>query len=426
YLWDADKIIASYEEKRDAIEKEWDPWVELSSKITIFDQEMMLGSSDNKVKGVADRFFDMMRRLSNAREGMDVYIENARETKRAMELSTTETYPIDPAFNAIAQAIFEEGLSRDKWIGKGGHAVVVANQYGGHEVAKKKNRDDIYYKNELEKAAHLFTAKNELEMATHLLAAKIKGVIHPLYFESKGVIVYPRCDHALDAEIGPKTSTNALDPKQFLFDLVGLLRTLDQLHVRAKVVHSDFKAGNILRKGDQLLIADFGLMGYAGARYEASTMLISAPELLVKRRDRNSNKEVYDFADLPLQPSQDIWALGILLCAALFQEYPFPLPMIESHFFVPENRADFGRVQEQIDRVIDLKFERLAIELMEKDLMETYCTLIKRILRVDPLERPTANALLEMDELKSYLARPAAADAVASDERPVASGAGDI
>lgn len=140
------------------------------------------------------------------------------------------------------------------------------------------------------------------------------------------------------------------------------------------IVHGDLKLSNLLLfPGNLVKIADFGITGYSGDRCKGHTYHYASPESMNEQR---------------LQPANDIWSFGVLCAIVLLKEVPFSIEFTKS--------SDFTN-QDKVDQILDPLFlkEYAVLRTRYFDVDGTLRTLIKKCLRVNPMERPTASDLLQ-------------------------------
>jgi|GEM_PF-1774171 len=136
---------------------------------------------------------------------------------------------------------------------------------------------------------------------------------------------------------------------------------------RIGVVHGDVKLDNMLLINERVCLADFGKSGAHGSPRFGGTPLTNPPEYMTGGTDI-------------LTPSQDIWAIGIILFELLFEEHPFTYSEIRK-----------GKTAEQA--LIDAKLAA-SPSSSSSDSFNGLFAIIQHCLRSKPEERPTAKQLL--------------------------------
>lgn len=150
-----------------------------------------------------------------------------------------------------------------------------------------------------------------------------------------------------------------------------LLKGLQTLH-SAGVVHRDLKSANILLSAPDLVkIADLGVSTVLRtrqlARTQIGTPLYLAPEVWKRR---------------PYDQKCDMWSLGVLLYEMMTFSYPF-----------------IGRSTSDLAQKVCMGRYSLPQGRYSNDLL----SLVRRLLQVNPILRPSVNELLDSQVVKSRL-----------------------
>jgi len=179
---------------------------------------------------------------------------------------------------------------------------------------------------------------------------------------------------------------------------VQLVNALAHLHSVVKTIHRDIKPDNLLVLNDRICLSDFSAartqmydLQQAATTKQIGTMGYLAPEMY-ERNARYCSKV-------------DVWSLG---CTVL-SYYNDSKPCLAEDYYaltliLQFHSRDVERVEEArstLDSAIQLKLDQ---ELAGEDqILVALRSFLLGCLRVDPAERPSAAALLRMNEL-AYLA----------------------
>jgi serine/threonine protein kinase len=158
-------------------------------------------------------------------------------------------------------------------------------------------------------------------------------------------------EYCLDGDYRKTLSAYRLNPppvEAVIRDAEQILQGLKVLH--SKIVHRDLKPENVLRIGDTLKVADFGLARFVDLATRtltfkgSGTPLYMAPETWMMKR---------------ATPATDLYALGVMLFEALAGEAPFPptadiFAIRDHHLYtpVPRVKSKNALVQDFLDGVI--------------------------------------------------------------------------
>jgi len=113
------------------------------------------------------------------------------------------------------------------------------------------------------------------------------------------------------------STTNTISRRTCRRYLHEAAQALTHCHLRG-IVHADVKLENmVLDKSDTLKLCDFGLAGSVGEKRSGKpcgTTAYMAPELVSIRTQ---------FAEYTIETAQDVWAMGIVMYAVLFNDLPW-------------------------------------------------------------------------------------------------------
>jgi serine/threonine protein kinase len=164
----------------------------------------------------------------------------------------------------------------------------------------------------------------------------------------------------------------------------GLARTVAGLH-RVGIVHRDLKLENVLFKSNseasEVELIDFGLSNtlndVAMLRSCVGTNLFMAPEVFTK--DEDGDRRGY-------REQVDVWGIGVIMFSMLSNQLPFPA-------------VSKDKLRESIAEGVIFKPEKWD------GISEEAKALLKSLLQLDPMDRPTAQELLESEWVQVNAAR---------------------
>lgn len=166
------------------------------------------------------------------------------------------------------------------------------------------------------------------------------------------------CDFVLNE--GP------LEQDKFLKLFFGVAVAISNLHDK-NIIHNDLKLENIVFKGDNLYLIDFGLSEHVKGNNQSNNMLIgstfyTAPEVI-----RDNNRTI----------KSDIYSFGIVMFVALTGNYPF----------------DVDNVYEYT--IAQLNSQPSLNKLRSVNVKEHIVSVIGSCLSVNPDQRPSIHQIIE-------------------------------
>ena len=195
---------------------------------------------------------------------------------------------------------------------------------GGQGTVFRARREGRLYALKFRALARSAWPWRELEVGLRLRRGGEVGVLGyglwPLTQPSHLFLIVPYVNgRPLDVWVRMK-NPSAREVVELLLDIA---RQLLDIH-RAGVVHRDIKAANVLVRNEdgRAVLVDFGVSTYTGAPHVThplalpGTPLFRSPEALRFRREHAGEHA-------PPRPSDDLWAMGVLLYWLLTNSYPF-------------------------------------------------------------------------------------------------------
>ncbi|KAL4495552.1 hypothetical protein ABPG72_020293 [Tetrahymena utriculariae] len=256
-----------------------------------------------------------------------------------------------------------------KQIGQGTFGTVYkCSTYKGYEYAIKQI-NNIKMKKMM---------NNELD-ALKSVNSKYVVRYYEVFYDKKDhpCIVLELCEGGTLSDFMKKFNNHCIPEKIALNLFVQILVGFKEIQ-KANLIHRDVKLQNILLKNDQPKIADFGLVaqqqkdkvdGFAG------TPMYMAPEIL---EGKNYNQQV------------DIWSLGVLLYAMMFNEFP----ICEQTTYMQLERIQMVCTPEfSFEKAKKSKYQSIRQETVD---------LLQKMLNIDPVKRITLNQLLELPIMKEH------------------------
>lgn len=207
------------------------------------------------------------------------------------------------------------------------------------------------------------------------------NVVRLIDFEinkSTALILMEFCSEGTLLEQINNRTEKIISEKHALYIIKEIASGLNHMHNQnPPLAHRDIKIENILKIGNNYKLCDFGSTSVETldprkedknkvlenfSRYERMTTFIyRAPEMCDP------------YSKYPIDEKVDMWMLGCILYAILFQKHPFQdaqkLTIINAHYYIPEESSSYS------EKIVDL---------------------MRLLLTPNPLNRPSAKTILSL------------------------------
>lgn len=321
-------------------------------------------------------------------------------SKAAYSFARSRSIPITihPLYKKMLCSLAEgKEVRKGIKLGSGGFGEVTAKSLGDVQLASKK-MDVRSALEELFIQLHIPQHRNLCRVV--LASSECEIGRRELYYERGAIDLHE--------------SLELHSPQKVLSFFPQILEGLHALH-SSNIVHNDLKLENVfVFHGDEIKLGDFGLSGFIGDRARGGTFRYYPPERIQTRF---------------LDPAGDIWAFGVMLSTVLTRKFPFSKP------------GDITK-QKFIDTRLDKRFNpsiqgpEWALITRSSEEMGSFDErigaidptgalqeIVRKCLRFDPRERPTAASLLRERAIQALRTTPAPCEDEAT-LRDAASGGG--
>ena len=307
----------------------------------------------------------------NTRTTETTPIKNARQTKEPQEdprtkknkkkLSTLCKTP-----PSIVRTRNGRDYRRGTFLGEGGFARCFQMKDASGQIYAAKTVAKASIKNEKTKTKLL----SEIKIHKSLRHQNIVNFMDCFEDDVNVYILLEICPNQSLMEL-LKTRKRVTEPEARLF-MVQIIAAVKYLHSR-RVLHRDLKLGNVFFDPDMnLKIGDFGLATILPSPDSRKYTICGTPNYIAP--------EVLGGKNTGHSFEVDVWALGIMLYALLVGKPPF-------------QAKDVQVIYERIKKT-EFYFPP------EKPISEEAKTLIRDLLSLNPLHRPTTNEMLNYDWFK--------------------------
>jgi len=258
-------------------------------------------------------------------------------------------------------------------LGKGGFAKVfkaeriISADLSSDPVASSTVAVKVIPKKRVSRPDQAARIENEISIQSRMKHRNVAALLSAWSDDEKYILVIEYCEEKTLLCYMKLYANKRVPELETAMVLSQLCRAVEYLH-KNDIIHRDIKLGNVLRTGNCIKLADFGLA--INFRTENSRHICGTPNFL--------SPEVY--AEKYHSPASDIWAVGCVLYSLLAGANPFEFTdlkdtgkrIMNMEFTIPEFFSDEAKEAIQCIMTDQHKFRPSAREVLKLPLFAKY------------------------------------------------------